>query len=68
MIDYCFFSNGNVAPLRFEICDGMWGENNQYHLSDHNPLITNIRLIYEIKTSHPDSTENGFDSLIDSVS
>ncbi|MBQ9802474.1 MAG: endonuclease/exonuclease/phosphatase family protein [Clostridia bacterium] len=65
VIDYCFFSKGNIVPLTFDICDGKWGENNEYFLSDHNPLLVTLRMIYEIKESYPDKTTHGMDAEMD---
>ena len=68
VIDYCFFSKGDVVPLVYEICDGTWGENNENKLSDHRPIMATVRLIYDLEKSYPDTTENGFDCAIDPVS
>ncbi len=65
VIDYCFFSKVNTVPLTFDICDGKWGENNEYFLSDHNPLLVTLRMIYEIKESYPDKTTHGTDAEMD---
>ena len=68
VIDYCFFSKDDVVPLTYRICDDKWGENNENQLSDHRPIKTEVRLIYELKELYPNTTEGGFDCNMDTVS
>ena len=67
IIDFCFFSKDSIVPLTYEICDGMWGENNENHLSDHNPVEVTVRLIYDLEKNYPNSTNGGFDSPAETV-
>ena len=46
IIDHNFFSKDGIECVSYEICDDKWGENNENYLSDHNAIISVVRLAY----------------------
>ena len=46
VIDYCLFSKQHFDIISFKICKDKWGENNDKYLSDHNPIISKVKMLY----------------------
>jgi len=49
VIDYNFFSKQAFELVSFDICEDKWGSNKQNHLSDHNPIVSEVKLTYVVK-------------------
>ena len=46
VIDFNFFTKRHFELVSFEICEDKWGENNDKYLSDHNAIISKVKMIY----------------------
>lgn len=64
--DFCFVSGESVKTDSFSICRDKYGEAGELFLSDHYAVKAEVRIIYKV-TGRPNTTENGFDGVIDAV-
>lgn len=55
IIDFCFVSGKHFAPVKFDICQDKWGDDNANYLSDHYALITNVAML--IPHVHTEATD-----------
>jgi endonuclease/exonuclease/phosphatase family metal-dependent hydrolase len=67
-IDFCFFTKTVIEPMIFSIHKDKWGTENDQWLSDHYPITTKVRYIYDYRVRYPDTTQNGFDGEASLVS
>ena len=63
-IDFCFFSKEVFEISEFSICRDRRMDNNSY-LSDHYPIKTALKFIYEYEEWYPTTTDKGFDLELD---
>lgn len=63
-IDFCFVSKDIFDVLTFDVCRDRRTDNNSW-LSDHYPIKTTVRYIYEYEIEYPDTTPDGVDGEID---